>query len=137
MGAVADAWAPSLVRGRSCWCVGAVVGAVAVVWVRLRVRGRGCGCMGAVAVAWARLRGRGCGCVGAVADALARLRSRLRLRGRYFAQLLNVMPRVRFRSVETGEDYADTLEKVKFTSLAWTHDNKVSTVPRYGVSNGF
>jgi hypothetical protein len=27
--------------------------------------------------------------------------------------------------VETGEDYADSLEKVKFTSLAWTHDNKV------------
>lgn len=31
---------------------------------------------------------------------------------------------IKFRNVETGEDYPDTLEKVKFTSLAWTHDNK-------------
>jgi hypothetical protein len=75
------------------------------------------------ALARSRVRGRGRECLGAVADAWARLR----VRGRHLAQLLNVMPRVRFRSVETGEDYADTLEKVKFTSLAWTHDNKVSS----------
>jgi hypothetical protein len=67
--------------------------------------------------------------VGVVVGAWARLR----VRRRYFAQLLNVMPRVRFRSVETGEDYADTLEKVKFTSLAWTHDNKVSSVTSIAV----
>ena len=29
-----------------------------------------------------------------------------------------------FRSVATGEDLADTLEYCKFTSMAWTHDNK-------------
>jgi hypothetical protein len=99
-------------------------------WARLRVRGRGCGCVGAVAGAWARLRvrGRGCGCVDAVAGACAVAWARLRVRGRYLGQLLKIMPRVRFRSVETGEDYADTLEKVKFTSLAWTHDNKVSSL---------
>lgn len=31
---------------------------------------------------------------------------------------------VRFKSVDTGEIYPETLEKVKFSSLAWTHDNK-------------
>lgn len=32
--------------------------------------------------------------------------------------------RIKFRDVETGEDYSDLLERVKFTSLAWTSDNK-------------
>lgn len=32
--------------------------------------------------------------------------------------------KIRIRDVETGDDYPDQLEKVKFTSMAWTHDNK-------------
>ncbi|KAL1139447.1 hypothetical protein AAG570_006431 [Ranatra chinensis] len=31
---------------------------------------------------------------------------------------------VHFKDVETGKDYSDKLERVKFTSMAWTHDNK-------------
>ncbi|XP_074656240.1 prolyl endopeptidase-like [Tubulanus polymorphus] len=31
---------------------------------------------------------------------------------------------VKFRSVSTGEDLADVITRVKFTSLAWTHDHK-------------
>lgn len=32
--------------------------------------------------------------------------------------------KIKFRDVENGKDYPDLLERVKFTSLAWTHDNK-------------
>ena len=32
----------------------------------------------------------------------------------------------RIKKVESGEDYPDVLEKIKFSSVAWTHDNKVS-----------
>lgn len=32
--------------------------------------------------------------------------------------------KIKFRNVETGEDYPDLLQRVKCTSLAWTHDNK-------------
>lgn len=31
--------------------------------------------------------------------------------------------KIYFRSVETGKDYDDVLDKVKFSSIAWTHDN--------------
>ena len=29
-------------------------------------------------------------------------------------------------NVETGEDYPETLENVKFSNITWTKDNKVS-----------
>lgn len=32
--------------------------------------------------------------------------------------------KIKFRDVETGGDYLDVLEHVRYTSLAWTHDNK-------------
>ena len=31
---------------------------------------------------------------------------------------------IKFRNVETGEDYPETLEKVKFSNITWTLDNK-------------
>lgn len=32
--------------------------------------------------------------------------------------------KIRFRNVETGEDYPDVLQRVKYTSLAWNKDSK-------------
>lgn len=32
--------------------------------------------------------------------------------------------KIKVRDVETGKDYEDLLDKVKFSSMAWTHDNK-------------
>ena len=32
---------------------------------------------------------------------------------------------IRVKKVESGEDYPETLEKIKFSSVAWTHDDKV------------
>lgn len=32
--------------------------------------------------------------------------------------------KIKFRDIETGTDFPDLLEKVKFSSMAWTHDNK-------------
>lgn len=32
--------------------------------------------------------------------------------------------KIRFRNVKTGEDYPDELNKVKFSSMEWTLDNK-------------
>ena len=31
---------------------------------------------------------------------------------------------IKFRNVETGEDYPETLKKVKFSNITWTVDNK-------------
>jgi len=31
---------------------------------------------------------------------------------------------IKFRNVETGEDYEEEIEKVKFSGITWTHDNK-------------
>jgi prolyl oligopeptidase len=31
---------------------------------------------------------------------------------------------IKVKKVESGEDYPETLEKIKFSSVAWTHDNK-------------
>lgn len=31
---------------------------------------------------------------------------------------------IKFKDIEKNEDLEDTLEKVKFSSMAWTHDNK-------------
>lgn len=32
--------------------------------------------------------------------------------------------KIKVRNVETGEDFAEVLKRIKFTSLAWTHDSK-------------
>ncbi|XP_055295103.1 prolyl endopeptidase-like [Sitodiplosis mosellana] len=39
--------------------------------------------------------------------------------------------KIKFRNVESGEDYPDLLQRAKFTSLAWTHDNKGLFYNRY------
>lgn len=31
---------------------------------------------------------------------------------------------IHFKNVETKQDYPDVLEKVKFSGIVWTHDNK-------------
>ena len=31
---------------------------------------------------------------------------------------------MKFKKIESGEDFPETLEKIKFSSIAWTHDNK-------------
>lgn len=32
--------------------------------------------------------------------------------------------KIRIRDVKGGKDYSDVLNKVKFSSMSWTHDNK-------------
>ena len=38
---------------------------------------------------------------------------------------------IKFKSVETGVDYEEVLENVKFSCLSWTHDNKGVFYNRY------
>ncbi|XP_055295101.1 prolyl endopeptidase-like [Sitodiplosis mosellana] len=39
--------------------------------------------------------------------------------------------KIKFRNVESGKDYPDLLRQIKFTSLAWTYDNKGLFYNRY------
>ena len=32
---------------------------------------------------------------------------------------------IKFLNMVTGKEYEETLEKVKFSGITWTHDNKV------------
>lgn len=32
--------------------------------------------------------------------------------------------KIKVRDVESGKDYSDLLERVKFSGISWTHDNK-------------
>ena len=32
---------------------------------------------------------------------------------------------IKFLNMVTGQEYEETLEKVKFSGITWTHDNKV------------
>ncbi|KAL8591735.1 hypothetical protein ACOMHN_032277 [Nucella lapillus] len=43
---------------------------------------------------------------------------------------------IKFKKAPSGEDLPDTLKNVKFTSLAWTQDNKGLFYNRYPVSDG-
>ena len=31
---------------------------------------------------------------------------------------------IKFKDIKTGEDFSEELEKVKFSGITWTHDNK-------------
>ena len=45
---------------------------------------------------------------------------------------------IHFKNVETGENYSEVLQKAKFCSLTWTHDNKgifYGCYPNYKSSN--
>jgi len=43
---------------------------------------------------------------------------------------------IKFKKVETGDDYSESLTRVKFSSIAWTHDNKGIFYSCYKHSSG-
>ena len=43
---------------------------------------------------------------------------------------------IKFLNMVTGQEYEETLEKVKFSGITWTHDNKVWGCSKIGNIEG-